>query len=97
MPIQVSLIHNPAFVHLPLRVLPLLSATPGQTQTFSNFQLQNGYGQATTVSVSPGFGATVTASINIAVTSITEQTFTQIINEVKQSQTYKTTVRSSSL
>ena len=59
-----------------------------QNQKFQQFELQNGYGSATTVSVTPGFGATVTADIAISMISVTEQTFEEMIKEVKRSDEY---------
>ena len=60
-----------------------------QTQRFQDFQLQNGYGSATKATITPGYGATVSAIINITVNTITEQTFNQIINQVKTSNKYQ--------
>ncbi|GDX76661.1 hypothetical protein LBMAG41_17370 [Cyanobium sp.] len=60
-----------------------------QTQQFQDFQLQNGYGSATKATITPGYGATVSAIINITVNTITEQTFNQIINQVKTSNKYQ--------
>ena len=60
-----------------------------QNQQFQDFQIQNGYGSATRATITPGYGATVNALIDITVNSITEQTFNQIINEVKASSKYR--------
>lgn len=87
MTINVHLLSNTGFVH----DIPSLRANLGgtaQTQTFQDFQIQNGYGSATKVSVTPGYGATVIAKVDIQVASITEQTFSQIIQEVKTSSKY---------
>lgn len=86
MAIQVNLIKNPGFVHNAL--VAQAASTTSQNQDFKNFEIQNGYGTATSVSISPGFGATVKASVDIKVWTVSEQTFHQIINEVKQSQEY---------
>lgn len=90
MAIQVTLLKNPGFTQiLTAAERSLRDGETKQTQQFQNFQLQNGYGTATKVSVSPGFGAKVTAHVAITVHSVTEQTFKQIIHEVKKSSSYQ--------
>lgn len=88
MSIKVCLLEVPGF---PQKTLPMSFALGESTQTqqFQDFQMQNGYGSATKASITPGYGATVSASIDIMVNSITEQTFNQIINEVKNSSKYQ--------
>ncbi|MCA8994843.1 MAG: hypothetical protein KDA88_22890 [Planctomycetaceae bacterium] len=87
MSIRVYLVPDAGFLHAANR--RLVGANTSQNQTFQNFEIQNGYGTATTVSVSPGYGATVNAQIDIQVDTVSEQTFNQIINEVKNSSSYQ--------
>jgi hypothetical protein len=89
MTIKVSLLQVPGF---PKTAAPMALAALGdstQTQTFKEFQLQNGYGSATTATITPGYGATVSAIIDITVKSITEQTFKQVVDQVKTSSKYQ--------
>ncbi len=89
MAINVTLINIPGFTRsLPLTAVEL-NASSVQTQQFSHFQIKNGYGNATSVSVSPGYGATVSATVDIIVDSVTEQAFNQIIQQVKKSSAYQ--------
>jgi len=94
MTIQLTLLKNVGFVHQPATLttpsIAFFAAPPtSQNQTFKSFEVQNGYGAVTQVSVTPGYGATVTASVNMVVTSITEQTFQQVIHTVKNSYSYQ--------
>jgi len=89
MTIAVNLMQNPGFYHKNAVHTALAAAKMNQTQQFKNVEIQNGYGTATTVSVTPGYGATVSASIDIQVTTVSKQTFDQIINEVKKSSSYQ--------
>jgi hypothetical protein len=95
MPIKINLLQSPGFIYAD-RVQPrnlaatATATTTTQNQQFKNVEIQNGYGTATTVSVSPGYGAKVTTKVKIVVNSVSEETFKQIINEVKKSSSYKT-------
>ncbi|QHI35599.1 hypothetical protein IMCC3317_09450 [Kordia antarctica] len=89
MGIQVSLLNLPVLNVASATDSALVSRSTEQNQTFQEAKIQNGYGTATTVSVSPGFGATVTAYIKIEVDSITQETFNEIKKEVKKSNSYK--------
>lgn len=93
MSIKISLLQSPGFIYSDLKkpeADAMLAATStDQNQTFKNFEIQNGYGTATKVSVSPGYGATVAVDIKIVVNSVSEETFKQIIQEVKNSSSYK--------
>ncbi|MFT4974787.1 MAG: hypothetical protein ACI8S6_000670 [Myxococcota bacterium] len=90
MTIDINLLQNLSFKHT-ADLMAAAKAAPQtvQTQQLQDFEIQNGYGTATTVSISPGFGATVDATIDIDVTTVTSQTFDQMINEVKNSQSYQ--------
>lgn len=88
MTIKVSLLQVPGFPN-PVFPMALALGDSTQTQKFQDFQLQNGYGSATKATITPGYGATVSASIDIVVHSITEQTFNQIIDQVKTSSKYR--------
>ncbi|WP_055443190.1 hypothetical protein [Lacinutrix himadriensis] len=92
MSIKINLIKNPGFVFSGMETANQslrATASTAQNQQFKNMEIQNGYGTATTVSVSPGLGAEVTANIRIEVTSVSEESFKQIIEEVKKSSSYK--------
>ncbi|MEZ9196999.1 hypothetical protein [Shewanella sp. 10N.286.54.B9] len=97
MAIKLNLLSNPGFTHqnfskLTSAGLLAESLSPNSTeqnQKFQNVEIQNGYGTATTVSVSPGYGATVTAEIDIEVTTVSEEVFDQIVDEVKNSSSYQ--------
>lgn len=94
MSIKINLLNNPGFIHSDA-ALPKLAenmvAVGGiaQQKKFKKIEIQNGYGTATTVSVSPGYGAKVSADISIQVNTVSSETFTQMINEVKKSSSYK--------
>ncbi len=94
MSIKINLFEPPQFVFAETEMpkssakYAMLTGTE-QNQQFQNAEIQNGYGTATKVSVSPGYGATVSVNIDIEVDSISEETFTQIINEVKNSNSYQ--------
>jgi hypothetical protein len=75
------------------RKMLLAESSVEQNQKFRSSEIQNGYGTATTVSVSPGFGATVEARINIKVNTVSQETFDQIIDEVKKSKSYQDNVQ----
>ena len=89
MTIKVSLLQVPGFPNSAFPMTLLALGDSAQTQQFQDFQLQNGYGSATKATITPGYGATVSAIINITVNTITEQTFYQIINQVKTSNKYQ--------
>jgi hypothetical protein len=92
MSIKISLLETPQFIYPATEMQSSKSANlaaTGQTQEFQNAEIQNGYGTATKVSVSPGYGATVAVSINIQVDAVSEEAFTEIINEVKNSNSYQ--------
>lgn len=94
MSIKISLLKSPGFIYAgierPRNDESLARATTTeQNQQFKNVEIQNGYGTATKVSVSPGYGAHVTADIKIVVNSVSEETFKQIIAEVKKSKSYQ--------
>jgi hypothetical protein len=89
MTIKVSLLQVPGFPNSAFPMALLALGDSAQTQQFQDFQLQNGYGSATKATITPGYGATVSAIINITVNTITEQTFNQIINQVKTSNKYQ--------
>ncbi|MEM6685538.1 MAG: hypothetical protein AAF617_07045 [Bacteroidota bacterium] len=74
------------------KMIKALAATE-QNQKFKSSEIQNGYGTATTVAVSPGFGATVEATINIQVNTVSEEVFDQIVDEVKKSKSYQDNVQ----
>jgi hypothetical protein len=88
MTIKVSVVQVPGFPKIAFPMALALGESI-QTQQFKDFQLQNGYGSATKATITPGYGATVSATIDITVNSITEQTFNQIINQVKTSNKYQ--------
>lgn len=69
---------------------PAVLKDSAQTQTFSDVKISNGYGNASSVSVSPGYGATISAHIDFTMTSIDEKSFNQVIDEVKRSTSYQT-------
>jgi hypothetical protein len=94
MSIKINLLESPRFIYADKEMLHSAAKSvrltkTEQNQQFKNVEIQNGYGTATKVSVSPGYGATVSVKINIIVDSISEETFTQIIAEVKNSSSYK--------
>lgn len=93
MSIKISLLKSPGFIYegiRPRRNSELVAATgTEQNQQFRSCEIRNGYGTATSVSVSPGYGATVSADVKIVVNSITEEVFQEIIEEVKKSDSYK--------
>lgn len=90
MSIKISVLENPYFTYVNSeKEISVSLAKTEQNQQFKNLEIQNGYGTATKVSVSPGYGAKVSAKIDIEVDSISEETFTQIIDEVKKSHSYK--------
>lgn len=89
MGIHVSLLNLPIIQAASTPNANLVTTATEQNQTFQEAKIQNGYGTATTVSVSPGYGAKVTADIMIEVDSITQETFKEIVKEVKKSNSYK--------
>lgn len=95
MTIKLALLNNIGFVYQPeplttSAVTFVSTFQTSQNQQFNSFQIQNGYGTVTQVSVSPGFGAAVLARVSMKVNSITERTFNDILNEVKKSDEYRT-------
>jgi hypothetical protein len=97
MGIKVTLLNQPlaqilSQEELEKRKMMRAEATTEQNQKFESSEIQNGYGTATTVSVNPGFGATVEATINIKVNTVSEEVFDQIIDEVKKSKSYQDNV-----
>ncbi|MDK1286353.1 hypothetical protein [Pseudoalteromonas umbrosa] len=90
MSIRVNVLANTNFEHqsLPIASRDALSGT-SQNQKFNELKMENGYGSATSVSVSPGYHAKVDAHVKIKMVSITQQTFDQIVDEAKRSDSYQ--------